>query len=205
MDCNIIKDLLPLYLDDCCSEESRAAVEGHLKECGECKKAFDAMNSAAFQTIEEPYTPKPLSRINDWKASVLQSLLLFFSFIVITVGVALEAATPVGVENSFWAFSLVIPATGFLISLANWYFIRIYPSKAVFSNNSWALTLLVTVIAFLWTCFHYGMLPWDIFFRMIDPNDTFMVFWALGIVFTLLLCVLSKWASQKYAKLLGKE
>lgn len=204
MDCNIIRDLLPLYMDDCCSDESRKAVESHLKECDLCKNELNVMKSN-FQEAEKPYHPKPLSRINDWKASVLQSIFLFCSFVVITLGVALEAATPIGTENGFWAFSLVIPATGFLISLANWYFIRIYPSRTVFSNSSWGFTLLFTGIAFFWTCFHYGMLPWDIFSRMGDSNDRFMVLWASGIVFTLLLCLLSKWGSQKYAKLLGKE
>lgn len=35
-DCNIIRDLLPLYADDVCSGESRAMVEEHLNECPEC-------------------------------------------------------------------------------------------------------------------------------------------------------------------------
>lgn len=36
--CNIINDLLLLYNDDICSEESRNAVEEHLNECNECKE-----------------------------------------------------------------------------------------------------------------------------------------------------------------------
>ena len=35
VDCNIIHDLLPLYADDVCSEESRALVEEHSKSCAE--------------------------------------------------------------------------------------------------------------------------------------------------------------------------
>ena len=31
--CNIIEDLLPLYVDDMVSEDSRKLVEEHLKEC----------------------------------------------------------------------------------------------------------------------------------------------------------------------------
>ena len=30
--CDIIKDLLPLYADDVCSDESKKAVDEHLKE-----------------------------------------------------------------------------------------------------------------------------------------------------------------------------
>ncbi len=36
--CNIIQDLLPLYLDDACSEESRQLVEEHLTQCAICRK-----------------------------------------------------------------------------------------------------------------------------------------------------------------------
>ena len=36
--CNIIEDLLPLYVDDAVSEDSRQLVEEHLKECASCRK-----------------------------------------------------------------------------------------------------------------------------------------------------------------------
>ena len=34
--CEVIRDLLPLYADDACSDESRRMVEEHLEECSEC-------------------------------------------------------------------------------------------------------------------------------------------------------------------------
>ena len=37
-ECNIIKDLLPLYLDGVCSKESKELVLNHLKKCDECQK-----------------------------------------------------------------------------------------------------------------------------------------------------------------------
>lgn len=37
--CNIIVDLLPLYVDDMVSEDSRQLVEEHLKACPTAKKA----------------------------------------------------------------------------------------------------------------------------------------------------------------------
>ena len=36
--CNVIKDLLPLYYDHICSEESRKIVEEHLETCESCRK-----------------------------------------------------------------------------------------------------------------------------------------------------------------------
>lgn len=41
--CNIIEDLLPLYIDDMVSEDSRQLVEEHLKECASCRKMLDEM------------------------------------------------------------------------------------------------------------------------------------------------------------------
>ena len=38
MNCDIVRDLLPLYADGLCSEESRKAVEEHLKSCEACRK-----------------------------------------------------------------------------------------------------------------------------------------------------------------------
>ena len=38
MNCEIVRDLLPLYEDGLCSEESRGAVEEHLKTCEACRK-----------------------------------------------------------------------------------------------------------------------------------------------------------------------
>lgn len=41
--CNIIEDLLPLYVDDMVSEDSRKLVEEHLKECLACQKMQEEM------------------------------------------------------------------------------------------------------------------------------------------------------------------
>lgn len=43
MNCNVIRDLLPLYADDICSEESKTMIEEHLKQCVECRKALEQM------------------------------------------------------------------------------------------------------------------------------------------------------------------
>jgi hypothetical protein len=38
--CPVIEDLLPLFIDEVCSEESRIIVEEHLAECGLCSDKF---------------------------------------------------------------------------------------------------------------------------------------------------------------------
>ena len=41
--CDVTKDLLPVYLDDVCSQESKSLVEEHLRECTECKKFLEQL------------------------------------------------------------------------------------------------------------------------------------------------------------------
>lgn len=43
--CDVIKDLLPLYIDEICSEESRLIVASHLNTCEDCKKTYDLLKS----------------------------------------------------------------------------------------------------------------------------------------------------------------
>lgn len=43
--CGVIEDLLPLYLDGICTEESRNIVETHLKDCKDCKKLYESMRA----------------------------------------------------------------------------------------------------------------------------------------------------------------
>ncbi|MBE6007893.1 MAG: hypothetical protein E7235_01695 [Lachnospiraceae bacterium] len=35
--CELIKDIMPLYIDEVCSDQSRSAVKEHIEECGECR------------------------------------------------------------------------------------------------------------------------------------------------------------------------
>ncbi|MBQ8518959.1 MAG: zf-HC2 domain-containing protein [Agathobacter sp.] len=41
INCNIIKDLLPSYIDELCSTESKQLVEEHFEECVSCKKLYE--------------------------------------------------------------------------------------------------------------------------------------------------------------------
>lgn len=52
-DCNIIKDLLPIYMDNCCSIESKQLVDEHLEECGECKDSYEHMIIPIIDDFED--------------------------------------------------------------------------------------------------------------------------------------------------------
>ncbi len=86
--CDIIKDLLPLYHDGVCSNDSRALIEGHLVECDSCKAELKAMNEALFaidkdQNLKEAEAVKNLSR--RWKKGMLKSLLKGALFTILVI------------------------------------------------------------------------------------------------------------------------
>lgn len=52
--CEVIQDLLPLYIDNICSDESRRMVSEHLESCNECKKLYENMSNPVEQDLSEP-------------------------------------------------------------------------------------------------------------------------------------------------------
>ena len=52
--CDMIEDLLPLYCDGVCSDESKRVVERHLAECDHCREAFQVMTAPVdLPTVRE--------------------------------------------------------------------------------------------------------------------------------------------------------
>ena len=196
MNCNVIQDLLPLFVDRCCSEESAQLVKSHTARCVSCKKTLEAMEQSEPELFSEPSDALPRSKgvgkIHIAMASMLQAFLQFMGFAALVTAVALEAATPSGPDNGFWCIFLLAPFTAFLLSQANWYFLRLYRSRRAFAIGSGVLCL-----AFL--------IPGEIFALL---NYSKVVFgWNLpaAVALTLLLSGLQIAASLSYAKLLGKE
>ena len=51
--CDIIKDLLPLYYDNVCSNESKKMIEEHLSECDRCKSELNRIEEDIKVSKEE--------------------------------------------------------------------------------------------------------------------------------------------------------
>ena len=49
--CEIVQDLLPLYMDHACSNSSAQMVEEHLPECEECTKLLQSMQSSQYEEM----------------------------------------------------------------------------------------------------------------------------------------------------------
>lgn len=76
--CEIIRDLLPLYHDGVCSNESRQMIEKHLSECENCRAELKAMDDMLIipdkkQNLADAEAVKNLSK--KWKKGMFKSLL----------------------------------------------------------------------------------------------------------------------------------
>ncbi len=193
MDCDVIRDLIPLYLDDCASAASARMVEAHTAQCPGCRACLERSGGTLPQV--QTLTVPAAGQVGQWRASMLQSALFLMYFGILTVGVAKEAATPHGLLNGFWGCSVVVPAAGFLLGLVNWYFVRVYPSRRSFVAGSVVCTALTHTGAFALALWHYAF-----------PPVEFLVAYSLrGWLFVVGNLLLSGVLSWLYARLIGKE
>ena len=49
-DCEVIRDLLPLYADEVCSGTSRQLIEEHLRECPDCSAVLEKLRSSEIES-----------------------------------------------------------------------------------------------------------------------------------------------------------
>lgn len=68
-ECAMIADLLPLYADEVCSEESRKAVEEHLLQCESCRKALEQMRADMPQENAPEFSEQEVLQKTSWNIS----------------------------------------------------------------------------------------------------------------------------------------
>lgn len=76
--CDIIRDLLPLYHDGVCSEDSKKMVEEHLANCKSCNDELEAMAQALnvnekYNNLSDAEAVKNISK--RWKKDMFKSAL----------------------------------------------------------------------------------------------------------------------------------
>ena len=62
--CKIVQDLLPLYVENTCTADSRAYVEEHLQACPDCKALFDTMKQSIDVTVSRPNPKESFTRFS---------------------------------------------------------------------------------------------------------------------------------------------
>ena len=89
--CKVIEDILPLYHDGVCSQESRTLVEEHLRECDKCKSMLAQIDDELINTTRNYDELKPLEGIrSEWikikKKALLKGVLITLLAVTILFG-----------------------------------------------------------------------------------------------------------------------
>lgn len=85
MKCEIIKDLLPSYIDDLTSAESNAEIEEHLKTCSKCKEVLEQMK-VEVDVVNINYNKEKIKPFRKLNKRVLKAVLITLTVCVLIVG-----------------------------------------------------------------------------------------------------------------------
>lgn len=135
INCDIIKDLIPSYLEGLCSEESKKAVEAHLAACPECRSHLEAIRHIELSTEKSGQGQlnfmKRVKQYYTRKNALGAALLFLFSLMVLPV---IATAHP-NHENMLYCILFAGLALGTYILLSN------YQSKP---KGNWQKLLCLT-------------------------------------------------------------
>ena len=120
-DCDVIRDLLPLYADSVCSDKSRIMVEEHLQECASCADLLERIRKTEIdddlkseKTAVIEYGAKRFKRRSTAVGSVISGL--FMIPILICLMINITTGAPLG-----WFFivlaSLLVAASLIIVPL----------------------------------------------------------------------------------------
>ena len=60
--CEVIRDLMPLYVDQICSEDTCILIENHLRECPQCREILENLRYSSQEVSEERIKETELAR-----------------------------------------------------------------------------------------------------------------------------------------------
>lgn len=102
--CNIIKDLMPSFVDEICSEDSKNLVCEHIQNCKQCKEFLESMKNP-IQSIElsaeqdKLKAQKPFKKIN--KMHRIRVIIVAIAVMLMTI-IGMMTVMNVGVINNFF-------------------------------------------------------------------------------------------------------
>jgi hypothetical protein len=118
MDCRVIKDLIPIYIEQLTSEPSNDLIAEHIEGCEDCRKTLARLKNS-FMTAnpgkeESPIDTVPIQLVNRIKKIILEK-------IIILASIALAAGILIGILSSspvmFMAFMASVSIVAFTASI----------------------------------------------------------------------------------------
>lgn len=149
-ECEIVKDLLPSYIDKVTNESSNAFIEQHLNDCEDCRKILKDMGEElTLNKIDENKQInylKKIKLIQRIKILILIVIMLFifitfFSFKISSYEVIINENGKVDYIKTFWNW-LTVPTSTF--ERSNISHILVYTKNDVDSDNPKTLSIIFT-------------------------------------------------------------
>ena len=140
--CNIIKDLLPSYMENICSNDTREFVENHLSECENCRKFADMMKKT--ELVSEKTDKEVIDYMKKVKRHILNKNIMSFGLLVLIVfGMAIVAVNYGDIPTMF--YYIIMPILMLVSHLA------LSDCTANKKNTRWKIgmsTILILLIAY---------------------------------------------------------
>lgn len=159
--CNITKDLLPLYLEELCSADSRAYVEEHLKHCSECTTTYEYLKYTDLCiSVTEKKEINAFKKLEHYiSGKILINYFLFLMAIVIGIMLLAFNTNKASVTTYYLLMPLTILATGFTFSHTPFRNHRTKASKLRFILQGVLLLYSIVLIFYAMHAVFRGTLP----------------------------------------------
>ena len=93
INCSLIKDLLPLYIDDLCSKDTSEIVSNHLEICEDCNKEYETLKTEPKVKPQQDNSQELIKKVNkkfgkDKKWAVIKTVSIILAIIIVAGVVA---------------------------------------------------------------------------------------------------------------------
>ncbi len=157
MKCDIVRDLLPLYIDRVCSEETEKEVEAHLDCCETCR----AVHRDMALSMTPPEAPKGVPDetaiyrgIRQKIGKLLLCALLFVALMGLSFGMIAEIGEH-GWPQGMFAIGFFVPCAAFLLSMIGVILLGRYAHKMLFCWISGIVSALLCLAGDVICLVHY--------------------------------------------------
>lgn len=150
INCDVINDLMPSYLDGICSEASKKLVEEHLSECRACRSLIDSMQKT--QIVSEKTVLKELNYMKKVREHfVKKNIAGLFVLALVTLGGFIMMLTSSSIVSET-VYRFCLP----LLAVYSYFILSDYGKRK--ENRKWKTGLLVVNLAFL--LYNAGLAAW---------------------------------------------
>lgn len=171
LNCSIIKDLIPSYLDGICSEDSREAVEEHLASCEPCRahaKSLERLQLIPGRSHEgELDFMKLVKRYYARKNALGAALLFVLSVMILPVIATLHPNR----ENIFYHILFTVLAIGTYLLLSNYQkkSQNLWPGIVSLAASIFGVLYAVSLAAILYHCIQTDSGIWGLALNEMGP------------------------------------